>query len=145
MLESVVKDASVKIRLSASNLANKYHCIITSTLDVYMNEFPVFSQDDNSGLIHGLELVMAFAMIQYTNHRRVVGLVEQNNPSHILGISASGRPKLLILPAVVQVPVFANSGDSAGFVSAVGIYTLRLMDRRVRFEVPFTSVPYKAR
>ncbi|MBI2549607.1 hypothetical protein HYV83_00310 [Candidatus Woesearchaeota archaeon] len=145
MLESVVEKASIVIRTSASEIAHKYGCIITSTLDVHMNEFPIFSQYDASGLIHGLEQVTAFATLQYANRRGVVGLVGETNPSHIIGVSASGRPKLLILPTVVQIPVLTNGGDSTGFVSAVGIYTLRPIDRRVRFAAPSTSVPYTER
>ncbi len=145
MLESVVENVLSKICSSATEFAHDYGCIITSTLDVRVNVFPVFSQYDTDGLIHGLTQVTTFATLQYANRKGVAGLVEESDPSNIIGVSASGRPNLLILPVVVKVPVSANGADSIGFVSAVGIYTLRPKDKRVRFASPFTSIPYNVR
>ncbi len=145
MLESVLEEALIGIRSSASKIARKHGCIITSTLDVHINEIPVFSQYDADGFIHSLRQVTTFATFQYMNHRGVVRIVAESEPSSIIGISASGRPKLLIVPAVVRVPAFTNSGDSTGFVSAVGIYTLRPRDSGFRFAARFTNVPYNER
>ncbi|MBI3037316.1 hypothetical protein HYY73_06245 [Candidatus Woesearchaeota archaeon] len=145
MLDSVVEKAFIGISSLAFNIALEYGCIITSILDVHITEFPIFSQYDASGLLHDVKEVTAFAMSQYANRRAVARLVDGTNPSHIIGISATARPRLLIVPALIDVPALANSGDSVGLVSAVGIYTLRPIDRRVRFDAPFTSVPYNER
>lgn len=145
MLESIIQQASSGIRSSASQIAGEYGCIITSTLDVHMNDFPILQRDDKAGLVLGLSKLTAFALRECNNYARIVGFVAEEGSSCIIGITASGRPKILVVPTVVQVHTLADGVDSTYSVPAVGIYSLRAIDCRVRFAAPFPNVPYSER
>ncbi|MBI2142995.1 hypothetical protein HYU20_01485 [Candidatus Woesearchaeota archaeon] len=145
MLESIAEELSVGLRSTASKIASKHGCIVTSTLDVHLNDFPVFSQRDPQGLVSNIKTVMALTVLDMAGYMRVSDFIAETEPSSLIGVTASGRPRLLIVPAIVNVLIEGKEGDSDGYVSAVGIYTLRPMNRGVRFAAPFTSVPYKER
>lgn len=145
MLESIVREASSGIRSSASEIAREYGCIITSTLDVHMNEFPILSRGDNTGLVSDLSKLTAFALRECMNYMRIVEFVAEEGSSGIIGITASGKPRILIVPTRVNVHTLTNGVDFTYSVPAVGIYALRAIDCRVRFGTHSKSVPYNER
>ena len=145
MLESTVNLLSHRIRSVAVKVASKANCIVTSTLDVRLNYYPIFSESDEEGLFRDVMLLTRSSAKDYMHGMRVVEFVAETDPLAIIGATASGLPRLLIVPATTTVHIPSNGENSSGFISCVGIYALHLRQRGVSYRGSFTRSPYTER
>lgn len=143
MLEYAVGELSLGLRSVAAKIARKHGSIITLTLDVVITDFPIFTMENPEGVISNLQSTLALMAHDYLGHRRVVEFVSETEPSSLIGVTASRRPKLLFVPASVEVP-FGNGSELVGYVSCVGVYALR-PSHRAHYKGHFTSSPYTKR
>lgn len=145
MLESIVGKVSSGIRSAAAEIAFNANCVVAYTLDVRLNVYPVFSEGDSEGLVRDLRSVTGLAEKDYMYCRGVVDFVRETDPACLIGVTASGEPRILIVPSIAAFSIRSNGEGSNSFVSCVGVYALRPRQSGVRYPWRFTSSPYTER